>query len=99
MNNKVELINFCVDSNIENIDADDLGSRFVDLVSKINADTLYLLKVRISEPQIPRSVAILKSLANMFRERDINNIVIVPIAENWIEDITIEEVRITNENQ
>ena len=95
MNNKIELINFCVDSNIENIDADDLGSRFVDLVSKINADTLYLLKVRISESQI----SILKSLANMFRERDINNIVIVPIAENWIEDITLEEVRITNENQ
>ena len=102
MNNKI-LNPVGVDiSAAPDIDADDLGQRLVECVSKLSADTkvVNLIKVKIGDNITAAQInhIIQNTLANPLKEMGAKNCIFVPLREGCIEDIKIDYI-VVKENE
>lgn len=94
MNKRLEVHSVHVNTNM---DADDLGHRIVSCVEQCSAssDVVNLIKVKVGEPiKAYELEKILSPIKNAFDELELANCVFVPIIKGVIEDVTVDYIKV-----
>lgn len=82
------------------MDADDYGQRLTECIEQMseNTDVVNLVKVRIGDNITSETfMHILKNIAKDIREMGAKNCVYVPLKKGLIEDITIEYIKVVDD--
>ena len=87
-----------IDSDLDALDADDLGKRLVDCVRSMNTDNnvINVVKIHIGDTlDFDRFNNIVKKMiAKPLRDMGANNCIFVPLKKGFIEDITIDHIEV-----
>ena len=89
--------------NIESsMDADDLGQRLVDCVRQCssNTDVVNLIKIKVGYGMSQESIhnVLEHGICKPLKEMGVSNCIFVPLKEGFIEDITIDYIKVVEDD-
>ena len=90
--------------NIESsMDADDLGQRLVDCVRQCSSDAnvVNLIKIKVGYNMRLDSIhdALRHIICEPLKEMGVSNCIFVPLKEGFIEDITIDYIKVVEDDE
>ena len=96
MKKRLEPVNITIDSNI---DADDLGHRIVDCVRHCHTESnvVNLIKIDVGDMKVEQLTNAIEFISKHLKHQGVDNCIFVPITDNGIRDISIEYIKIVEE--
>ena len=94
---KLKPINIQID---DCMDADDYGHRLTECIEQMsdNTDVINLVKIRIGDNSTVESFHyVIKNVAKDIRKMGAKNCVYIPLRKGLIEDVTIEYIKVVND--
>ena len=94
---KLNPVNIQID---ECMDADDYGHRLTECVEQMpeNTNVINLVKVRLGDNiSVEKISHVLKGVAKDLKEMGAKNCIYVPLKQGWIEDITIDYIKVIDD--
>lgn len=96
MNKRLEPVNITIESDM---DADDLGHRIVDCVKDCHTESnvINLIKVHVGNMKCEQFTNAVQFISEHLKHQGLDNCIFVPIGGSGIKDISIDYIKIVEE--